>query len=96
MFTNSEEGQRNALDKIVKAGDIYKSAHIVKASVHDLREGDYAYLGHQLFLGKIKKCVGPYLVTKEINKQNVELQVCTKRTQIYSAYRIEKFVDPAK
>ena len=33
-------------------------------------------------------------MTKVVNKQNVELQISPKRTQIHSAYRLKKFVDP--
>ena len=33
-------------------------------------------------------------MTKVINEQNVELQISPKRTQIHSAYRLKKFVDP--
>jgi hypothetical protein len=38
--------------------------------------------------------IGPYLVTKVINEQNVELQILPKKIQIHSAYRLKKFVDP--
>ncbi len=37
--------------------------------------------------------IGPYLVTKVINEQNVELQISPKRTQIHSDYRLKKFID---
>jgi hypothetical protein len=49
-------------------------------------------------LEKIKKLVqrwiGPYLVKKVINDQNVELQISPKRAQVHSAYRLKKFIDP--
>jgi hypothetical protein len=55
-------------------------------------------LDNQLFLGKNKKWsqrwIGPYLVKKVINNQNVELQISPKRAQVHSAYRSKKFVDP--
>jgi hypothetical protein len=60
-----------ALADSFKAGDTYKDAHDKKASLHNLKEGDYAYLDNQLFLGKNKKLaqrwIGPYLVKKVIN-----------------------------
>ena len=72
-----------ALADSFKAGDSYKEAHDKKASQHNLKEGDYAYLDNQLFLGKNKKLsqrwIGPYLVKKVINEQNVELQISPKR-----------------
>jgi hypothetical protein len=43
-----------ALADSFKAGDSYKEAHEKKASSHNLKEGDYAYLDNQLFLGKKK------------------------------------------
>jgi hypothetical protein len=68
-----------ALTNSFKAWDTYKEAHDRKASQHDLKEGDYACLDNQLFLGKNKKLaqrwIGPYLVKKVINDQNVELQI---------------------
>jgi hypothetical protein len=49
-------------------------------------------------LGKNKKLsqqwIGPYLVEKVINEQNVELQISPKRVQVHSAYRLKKFIDP--
>jgi hypothetical protein len=87
-----------ALANSFKAGDTFKEAHDRKASQHNLKEGDYAYLDNQLFLGKNKKLaqrwIGPYLVKKVINDQNVELQISPKREQIHSAYRLKKFIDP--
>jgi hypothetical protein len=87
-----------ALADSFKAGDTYKDAHDKKASEHSLQEGDYAYLDNQLFLGKNKKLsqrwIGPYLVKRVINEQNVELQIFPKREQIHSAYRLKKFIDP--
>jgi hypothetical protein len=41
-----------ALADSFKAGDSYKEAHDKKATNHNLKEGDYAYLDNQLFLGK--------------------------------------------
>jgi hypothetical protein len=87
-----------ALADSFKAGDWYKEAHDKKASEHNLLEGDYAYLDNQLFWGKNKKLsqrwIGPYLVKRVINEQNVELQISPKRAQIHSAYRLKKFIDP--
>jgi hypothetical protein len=89
-----------ALDNSFKAGTSYKEAHDKKASLHKLNEGDYAYIDNQLFLGKSKKLsqrwIGPYLVTKVIKDQNVELQISPKRVQVHSAYRLKKFIDPKK
>jgi transcription-repair coupling factor (superfamily II helicase) len=87
-----------ALADSFKAGDSYKAAHDKKASEHNLQEGDYAYIDNQLFLGKNKKLsqrwIGPYLVKRVINEQNVELQISLKRADIHSAYRLKKFIDP--
>jgi hypothetical protein len=87
-----------ALKNSFNAGNTYKEAHDKKASQHYLNEGDYAYLDNQLFLGKNKKLarrwIGPYLVKKVINDQNLELQISPKRTQVHSAYRLKKFIDP--
>jgi hypothetical protein len=87
-----------ALADSFRAGASYKEAHDKKASEHNLKEGDYAYLDNQLFLGKNKKLsqwwIGPYLVKKVINEQNVELQISPKRAQVHSAYRLKKFIDP--
>jgi hypothetical protein len=41
-----------------------------------------------------QRWIRPYLVTKVVNEQNIELQISPKRTQIHSAYRLKKFVDP--
>jgi hypothetical protein len=61
------------------AGDSHKKGHDAKANHHTLNQGDYTYLDKQLFLGKNKKFalrwIGPYLVTKAINDQKVELQI---------------------
>jgi hypothetical protein len=74
-----------ALADSFKAGDSYKEAHDKKASEHNFKEGDYAYLDNQLFLGKNKKLsqrwIGPNLVKKVIKEQNVELQKELKSTQ---------------
>ena len=82
----------------MEAGDKYKAAHDVKATQHSLKEGDFAYLDNQLFLGKNKKFaqrwIGPYLVTEVLNYQNVGLQISPRRTQVHSAYRLKKFIDP--
>ena len=43
------------LNNSMQAGDKYKAAHDVKATQHGLKEGDFAYLDNQLFLGKNKK-----------------------------------------
>jgi hypothetical protein len=87
-----------ALADSFKARDSYKEAHDKKASAHNLKEGDYVYLDNHLFLGKNKKIsqrwIGPYLVKKVINDQNVELQISPKRVQVHSAYRLKKFIDP--
>ena len=82
-----------ALADSFKAGDSYKATHDKKASQHNLQEGDYAYIDNQLFLGKNKKLsqrwIGPYLVKRVTNEQNVELQISPKREQIHSAYSEE-------
>ena len=87
-----------ALANSFEEGNTYKEAHDKKASQHNLKEGDYAYLDNQLFPGKNKKLaqrwIGPYLVKKVINDQNVELQISSKRDQIHLAYRLKKFIDP--
>ncbi len=87
-----------ALADSFEAGDAYKETHDKNASEHNLKEGDFAYLDNQLFLGKNKKLsqrwIGPYLVTKVINEQNVELQISPRRKQVHSAYRLKKFIDP--
>ncbi len=51
-----------ALADSFKAGDSFKEAHDKKASQHNLKEGDYAYLDNQLLLGKIKSCHSDGLV----------------------------------
>jgi hypothetical protein len=92
------KAREGALANSFNAGNKYKEDHDKKASRHNLTEGDYACLDNQLFLGKNKKLaqrwIGPYLVTKVINEQNVELQISPKRTQIHSANRLKKFIDP--
>jgi predicted ABC-class ATPase len=93
-----KKAQEVALADSFKGGDSYKKTHDKKASLHDSKEEDYAYFDNQIFLGKNEKLsqrwIGPYLVKKVINKQNVELQISPKRTQIHSAYRLKKFIDP--
>ena len=37
--------------------------------------------------------IGPFKITKIINKQNVEVEI-KKRSQIYNVCRIKKFADP--
>ncbi len=41
-----------------------------------------------------QRWIGPYLVKKVINDQNVELQISPKRAQVHSAYILKKFIDP--
>ncbi len=66
-------------------------------SAHGLKEKVFVYLDNQLVGKKLApRCIGPYLVTKVINNQNVKLQISAKRTQIHSAYKLKKFVNPAK
>ena len=49
-------------------------------------------------MGKNKKFsakwTGPFLVTKVINEQNVEVQISPRRRAIHSVYRLKKFIDP--
>jgi hypothetical protein len=42
-----------------------------------------------------QRWIGPYIVTKVINDQSVELQIPPKITQVHSAYRLKKFINPA-
>jgi hypothetical protein len=86
------------MDHSMEAGNNNKQDYNAKAKPQDFLEGDQAYLDNQLFLGKNEKFaqrwIGPYLIIKVINDQNIELQVSPKRRQIPSAYTLKKFIDP--
>ena len=54
-------------------------------------------IDNQLFVSKNKKFspmwIGPFVITKVINKQNVGVKI-KNRTQIYNVCRLKKFTDP--
>jgi hypothetical protein len=50
-----KKARKVALANSFEAGNTYKEAHDKKASQHNLKEGNYAYLDNQLLLGKNKK-----------------------------------------
>jgi hypothetical protein len=74
-----------ALADNFKARDSYKEAHDKKATHHNLKQGDYAYLDNQLLLGKNKKLlqrwIEPYLVKKVINEQKVSYKFPQKESK---------------
>ena len=64
---------------------------------HNLQVGDKVLVDNQLFVAKNKKFspmwIGPFEITKIINKQNVEVKI-KNRTQIYNVCRLKKFTNP--
>ena len=72
-----KKARQIAMDNSLEAGIKHKLAHDVKAKPHNISEGDMVFVDNQLFLGKNKKFsakwTGPFLVTKVINEQNVEV-----------------------
>ncbi len=49
-----KKARQIALEDSMVAGDSYKRDHDAANNLHDFKEGDYAYLDNQLFLGKNK------------------------------------------
>jgi hypothetical protein len=78
------------MENSMKAEEIYKTAQDVKAKQCGLKEGYFAHLANQAFLGKNKKIVqrwiGPYLVTRVINDLSVKMQILPKRILLHLAY----------
>ena len=95
-----KKARQIAMDNSLLAGEKHKQAHDVKSKPHNIKEGDMVFVENQLFLGKNKKFsakwVGPFLVTKVINEQNVEVQISPRRRAIHSVYRLKIFIDPEK
>jgi hypothetical protein len=91
-----KKARQNVLEESMVAGDSYKRDLDAMHNLHYFKEGDYAYPDNQLFLGKNKKFarrwIGPYLVTKVNNDQNIELQISHTRKQVHSAYRLKKLL----
>ena len=80
-----------------EASEKYKEHHDKSAKEHNFQIGDKVLIDNQLFGSKNKKFspmwIGPFLITKIINKQNVEVKI-KNRTQIYNVCRLKKFTDP--
>jgi hypothetical protein len=49
-----KKGRDIALEQSMQAGYTNKNNHDAKASLQNLKEGEYTYLDNQLFLGKTK------------------------------------------
>jgi hypothetical protein len=79
-------------------GDTHKQANDNKAAPCGFQEGDSAYIGNQVILGKNQKFAnrwfGPYKATDVICEQKIELEKSPRKTQIHYVYTIKKFVDP--
>ena len=71
---------------INEASKKYKEAHDKSASEHNLEIGDKVIIDYQLFVVKNKMFspmwIGPSVITKIINEQNVEVKI-KNRSQIY-------------
>jgi hypothetical protein len=50
-----KKARQIAVEQSMQEGDDYKKDHNSKAKLHDLEEGDYAYLDNQLFFGEKQK-----------------------------------------
>jgi hypothetical protein len=79
------------------ASDKYKEQHDKSAKEHNFQVGDEVLIDNQLFVSKNKKFspmwIGPFVITKIINKQNVEVKI-KNRAQIYNVCRLKKFINP--
>ena len=67
------------------------------ATEHNLEVGDKVLFDNQLFVAKNRKFspmwIGPFEITKIINKLNVEVKI-KNRLLFYSVCRLKKFTDP--
>jgi hypothetical protein len=80
-----------------EASEKYKEHHDKAAKAHNFQVGDKVLIDNQLFVSKNKKFspmwIGPFVITKVINKQNVEVKI-RNRAQIYNVCRLKLFIDP--
>ena len=62
-----------------EASERYKEHHDKSAKEHNFQVGDEVLIDNQLFVSKNKKFspmwIGPFVITKIINKQNVEVKI---------------------
>jgi hypothetical protein len=92
-----QQARRMAEQDSEEASEKYKEQHDKTAKEHNFQVGDKVLIDNQLFVSKNKKFspmwIGPFLITKVINKQNVEVKI-KNRAQIYNVCRLKKFTDP--
>ena len=92
-----QQARRLAESDSSEASEKYKEHHDRAAKVHDFQVGDEVLIDNQLFVSKNKKFspmwIGPFVITKIINKQNVEVKI-KNRAQIYNVCRLKRFIDP--
>ena len=92
-----QQARRMAEADSSEASEKYKEQHDRSAKAHNFQVGDKVLIDNQLFVSKNKKFspmwIGPFVITKVINKQNVEVKI-KNRTQIYNVCRLKKFTDP--
>ena len=74
-----QQARRMAEQDDEEANQKYKEIHDRTASEHNLEIGDKVLIDNQLFASKNKKLspmwIGPFEITKIINKQTVEVKV---------------------
>ena len=92
-----QQARRMAKQDIGEASEKYKEQHDITAKAHNFLVGDKVLVDNHLFVSKNKKFsplwIGPFVITKVINKQNVEVKI-KSRVQIYNVCMLKKFTDP--
>ena len=74
-----QQARRMAEEDSNVASEKYKEQHDKTEKEHNFQVGDEVLIDNQLFVSKNKKFspmwIGPYKITKIINKQNVEVKI---------------------
>jgi hypothetical protein len=74
-----QQTRRMAEANSSEASEKYKEQHDKTAKEHNFQVGDQVLIDNQLFVSKNKKFspmwIGPFVITKIINKQNVEVKI---------------------
>ena len=78
-----QQARRMAEQNSCEASQKYKEHHDKTATMHNFQIGEKMLIDNQLFVSKNKKFspmwIGPFEITKVINKQNVEVQIKKER-----------------
>ena len=93
FYNRQEEWQNKTVENRVKNT---KNSNKT-AKTYNFQVGDKVLIDNQLFVSKNKKFspmwIGPFVITKVLNKQNVEMKI-KSRAQIYNVCRLKKFMNP--